>query len=50
MQIIEQLGRTLDYLAEASLEVFSPNHDSYPETGIQPFEGDFYEAQSRRHK
>lgn len=30
----------LRYLIEAVLEVFSPNHDDYPETGIQPFSGE----------
>ena len=50
MQIIEQLERTIAYLTEASLEVFSPNHDSYPEAGIQPFEGDFYKGKSQWHK
>ena len=27
-------------LAEAALEIFSPNHDDYPATGVQPFSGD----------
>lgn len=27
-------------LAEAVLEVFSPAHDDYPTTGVQPFSGD----------
>ncbi|NJM98787.1 MAG: Nif11-like leader peptide family natural product precursor [Phormidesmis sp. RL_2_1] len=27
-------------LAEAVLEIFSPSHDDYPATGIQPFSGD----------
>lgn len=27
-------------LAEAVLEIFSPNHDDYPATGIQAFSGD----------
>ena len=50
MQIIEQLERTIAYLTEASLEVFSPNHDSYPDAGIQPFEGDIYRGKSQWHK
>jgi hypothetical protein len=47
MQIIEQLGRTINYLAEATMEVFSPNHDSYPLTGVQPFGGDPYKGKSK---
>ena len=27
-------------LAEAALELFSPGHDDYPATGVQPFSGD----------
>jgi tRNA threonylcarbamoyladenosine modification (KEOPS) complex Cgi121 subunit len=27
-------------LAEAALEIFAPNHDDYPATGVQPFSGD----------
>jgi predicted ribosomally synthesized peptide with nif11-like leader len=27
-------------LADAVLEVFSPNHDNYPSIGVQPYEGD----------
>lgn len=27
-------------LVEAILELFSPNHDNYPATGVQPFSGD----------
>ncbi|MBE7384500.1 MAG: Nif11-like leader peptide family natural product precursor [Leptolyngbya sp. SIO1E4] len=27
-------------LAEAILELFSPDHDDYPATGVQPFTGD----------
>ncbi|MEM8807878.1 MAG: Nif11-like leader peptide family natural product precursor [Cyanobacteria bacterium P01_G01_bin.38] len=27
-------------LAEAVVEVFSPEHDDYPATGVQPFSGD----------
>lgn len=27
-------------LVEAILELFSPSHDDYPSTGVQPFSGD----------
>lgn len=27
-------------LVEAILELFSPSHDNYPATGVQPFSGD----------
>lgn len=28
------------FLAEAALEIFSPDGDNYPATGVQPFSGD----------
>ncbi len=31
------LEKSLGYVTEAALEVFSPNHDSYPSIGVQPF-------------
>lgn len=27
-------------LAEAVLEIFSPNHDNYPAVGVQPYDGE----------
>lgn len=37
---ISSLEQTLGYVTEAALEVFSPNHDSYPAVGVQPFSGE----------
>ena len=34
------LEKGLGYVTEAALEVFSPNHDSYPSIGVQLFNGD----------
>ncbi|MFA9202006.1 MAG: hypothetical protein ACEQSC_00445 [Candidatus Nanopelagicaceae bacterium] len=42
MSIYTTVKQILDYLLEAALEVFSPDHDDYPATGIQPFEGEIY--------
>ncbi|MBD2500498.1 isochorismate synthase [Anabaena azotica] len=36
------IEETLEYVAEAVAELFSPNHDNYPSTGYQPFEGEPY--------
>lgn len=30
------------YFAEAGMRVFSPDDNSYPEVGIQPYDGDYY--------
>ncbi|AVH63512.1 hypothetical protein [Nostoc sp. 'Peltigera membranacea cyanobiont' N6] len=37
---ISSLEQTLGYVTEAALELFSPNHDSYPAVGVQPFSGE----------
>ena len=42
------LEKTLAYVTEAALEVFSPNHHSYPTIGVQPFSGDPWK-QSKNH-
>lgn len=42
MKIYRLLSNAMTYLIEAALEVFSPDHDSYPQIGVQPFEGDVY--------
>lgn len=41
------LANALNYLTEAALEIFSPNHDSYPATGIQPFYGEIYRPEGQ---
>lgn len=42
MSIYIHAQKTLEYILEAALEVFGPDHDDYPATGIQPFEGDIH--------
>lgn len=32
------------WVLEAAKRIFSPRDDNYPETGVQPFEGDISEA------
>ena len=50
MSFIQQLEDSISYIAEAAIEVFSPNHDSYPMTGLQPFTGEPYKAKSKWYK
>lgn len=50
MLFIQQLEDSISYVAEAALEVFSPNHDSYPTTGLQPFTDEPYKAKSKRDR
>lgn len=42
MNIIKAIGNTLRYLSEGAMRLFSPSHDKYPETGVQPFSGESY--------
>lgn len=30
----------IQFVSEAVLRIFSPKNDQYPETGVQPFEGE----------
>ena len=42
-EIIDELKKKpkfLGLMAEAALAIFSPAHDDYPATGVQPFYGD----------
>jgi hypothetical protein len=36
----------VQYLTEGFARIFSPNNDEYPNVGIQPYEGDPYQASS----
>jgi hypothetical protein len=39
MAISKMFEKVTRYITEAAVEIFSPNHDSYPLTGVQPFTG-----------
>ena len=43
MKIFQQLQQAFQMLWEAVLRVFSPSDDDYPESGVQPYEGDPYD-------
>ncbi len=49
MKLLNGLVSSLGYLAEGSLELFSPNHDSYPTVGIQPYSGEAYRPSKKSH-
>jgi hypothetical protein len=40
MNIIQAIGNAISYFFDGCIELFSPNHDDYPESGVQPFEGE----------
>ncbi len=49
MKILNALASTIGYVAEGALELFSPNHDSYPLVGIQPYSGEAYHPSKKSH-
>ncbi len=40
MNILQSLQDAVRYVSEGVSKVFSPSDDHYPQTGVQPFEGD----------
>ncbi len=42
MNILKVLNDTMRYLSEGATALFSPNHDEYPNIGVQPFSGEPY--------
>ncbi|NJR38375.1 MAG: isochorismate synthase [Leptolyngbyaceae cyanobacterium CSU_1_4] len=40
MNIIQAIGVAVSYFFDGCIELFSPNHDDYPLSGVQPFEGE----------
>jgi hypothetical protein len=42
MNIFRLIGDAIHYLSVGVNALFSPSHDEYPNTGVQPFTGDPY--------
>lgn len=42
MKVFQALRDALLYLTEGVGRIFSPSKDEYPETGVQPFDGEPY--------
>jgi hypothetical protein len=40
MKIFDLMVDAIQYVSEGVSRIFSPGDDHYPETGVQPFEGD----------
>ncbi len=49
MKLFTGFTSALGYIAEGSLEIFSPNHDSYPLAGVQPYSGEVYHPSKKSH-
>jgi hypothetical protein len=39
-KMMQGLQQVIQFLSEAVARIFGPSDDQYPETGVQPFEGD----------
>ncbi len=50
MKVFTSLVDVLGYLTEGALELFSPNHDSYPLVGVQPYSGEAYHPSKKSKK
>jgi hypothetical protein len=40
MKLSRLIASITQYISEAAARIFSPNNDSYPVIGVQPFEGE----------
>ena len=47
MKIMQWWTNVSRYFWEAATRIFGPSDDDYPETGVQPFEGDLSEKSGR---
>lgn len=46
MSLFKQFDNVVQYFSGAFVRIFGPSDDSYPETGVQPFEG----TPEKKHK
>lgn len=42
MNVPKMFDSVVQYFSEAFALIFGPDRDSYPETGVQPFDGEPY--------
>jgi hypothetical protein len=40
MRLVEMVKQMVQYLSDGAANIFSPNRDNYPATGMQPFADD----------
>ncbi|MDX2211832.1 MAG: hypothetical protein SFY66_00960 [Oculatellaceae cyanobacterium bins.114] len=40
MNVLEMVRDVMQYLSDGATRIFKPSDDHYPETGVQPFEGE----------
>ncbi|AFY75800.1 MAG: hypothetical protein IGR93_10030 [Hydrococcus sp. C42_A2020_068] len=44
MKLLKDLQQVIQNIWLSILRIFSPRDDDYPETGVQPFEGEPYDG------
>ena len=49
MKIFQWLQNIVQYLANGFSQLFKPSDDDYPETGVQPFEGEPYDENKQNY-
>ena len=42
MAVFKQVQEALQFVLEGASRIFAPDKNTYPETGVQPFEGEPY--------
>lgn len=42
MNLFKMLGQAIRFLSDGAAEIFRPDYDQYPKTGVQPFDGEPY--------
>ncbi len=47
MNLRKIISNISEYISAAAARIFGPNDDEYPETGVQPFEGEPYKEKSQ---
>lgn len=47
MTILEKIGKSVQFIWDAVVRLFSSSDNDYPRSGFQPFEGDPYDE--RKH-
>lgn len=48
MSVVQRVGEFLRSLVESGARMFTPAKDDYPESGVQPFQGDPYDERRDR--
>ncbi len=47
MKIFQKLQEAIQSVWQAVVRIFQPSEDDYPETGVQPFEGEPYDEKEQ---